>query len=544
MSASAQDAEGNTLFHLAAKEPHSPPAMRLVEKLAHRNLVNPNLRNGDGKTALECLPKRQDPRFQLIKRAAEKFLEMAPTVTLNKQQTQNMTPTAEPVPSKKRPDAQFSSEGKLVSTGDCQKSTKATRTTTSARKRIEELVKKLRFQPDVSDALDEVAGVMPKASGERDIPKESTGDAAGAAATSGTAKTQETANESPLDTDEERAAGETVNATRAEEWAIDSTVFDSLEWEVICTADVWKILRDSKVPMDVKKQIICKVRELARGVWSKKQSRPLKGTGDLKLRSAKLSKGARILWEQGTELSEQCSSMSDGQTHSQLHEFTGSRGYIYAEVIRIWDIVLQHDNLKRSIEKIVKSHTRSQRCVFRNSLQTIPRDDKHTNRDHRTVRLPNFFAELVGPAPAPELVRTYVPPASPKEMEYHVLKFYPFSSNLVLTILNNEDAEVNFPFKVTGTEHDIINLKPDPPAPLLLLGRSGTGKTTCCLYRLWTCFVTFWQRAVQAGEALLPRRVVPKFHDAAAVGQEDCSVNAQEEEGNECDAAYGVYTHA
>jgi ABC-type proline/glycine betaine transport system ATPase subunit len=43
--------------------------------------------------------------------------------------------------------------------------------------------------------------------------------------------------------------------------------------------------------------------------------------------------------------------------------------------------------------------------------------------------------------------------------------------------------KVDFPFRVTELEYEITTLPPS--APIILIGRSGTGKTTCCLYRLW-----------------------------------------------------------
>jgi len=40
------------------------------------------------------------------------------------------------------------------------------------------------------------------------------------------------------------------------------------------------------------------------------------------------------------------------------------------------------------------------------------------------------------------------------------------------------EDEVEFPFRVSEQELDIIENVPRPPASMLLLGRSGTGKTT------------------------------------------------------------------
>ena len=50
------------------------------------------------------------------------------------------------------------------------------------------------------------------------------------------------------------------------------------------------------------------------------------------------------------------------------------------------------------------------------------------------------------------------------------------------------DAEVDFPFRVSPEEQRIIELGPSasrPPQSIILLGRSGTGKTTCAVFRMF-----------------------------------------------------------
>lgn len=93
-------------------------------------------------------------------------------------------------------------------------------------------------------------------------------------------------------------------------------------------------------------------------------------------------------------------------------------------------------------------------------------------------------------------LKCFFPPASANEQEYHILKLYPFSTALAKTVLESDaSSKIGFPFKMTELEHAIVNLRPDPPTPIILLGRSGTGKTTCCLYRLWDQFKRYWERA-------------------------------------------------
>jgi len=49
-----------------------------------------------------------------------------------------------------------------------------------------------------------------------------------------------------------------------------------------------------------------------------------------------------------------------------------------------------------------------------------------------------------------------------------------------------DDGSVDFPFKVSPMEQEIID-QPMPPS-VILLGRSGTGKTTCAVFRMWSRF--------------------------------------------------------
>lgn len=68
------------------------------------------------------------------------------------------------------------------------------------------------------------------------------------------------------------------------------------------------------------------------------------------------------------------------------------------------------------------------------------------------------------------------------------------------------DTKIDFPFRVTDREHAVINLR--SKTPILLLGRSGTGKTTCCLYRLWSRFLAYWSKSHEMnGDRWLPRSV-------------------------------------
>ena len=53
------------------------------------------------------------------------------------------------------------------------------------------------------------------------------------------------------------------------------------------------------------------------------------------------------------------------------------------------------------------------------------------------------------------------------------------------------EDEVDFPFRVSPSELTIIENDPDPPCSTVLVGRSGTGKTTCAVYKMWFRWLAF-----------------------------------------------------
>ena len=70
-------------------------------------------------------------------------------------------------------------------------------------------------------------------------------------------------------------------------------------------------------------------------------------------------------------------------------------------------------------------------------------------------------------------------------------------SKLLLYKQDMGEAEVDFPFRVSPSEQAIIENDPDPPCSIVLVGRSGTGKTTCAVFRMWSRYLTFRARATE-----------------------------------------------
>ena len=304
---------------------------------------------------------------------------------------------------------------------------------------------------------------------------------------------------------------------------IDSkSPFEHLPWEVDCTDRVWKVMTSKKVDNRMRARIIAKIRMLANGRWNKTMCKRLEGAAKkegIQLYESKLTKSHRIIWEKTIAFSGRCSE------NPELRLNMGNpAGRIYSDIIRVWDIVLDHDKLQRSIEHIVKSHDRGMDCIIKKKLKGITVEIQNDSTSSSEC-LPNKYAEIADLEQANnlhvpkdgttkttasnDLSQIFFPPASSNDQEYHILKFYSFSTALEKTVLERDiSSKIDFPFKITELEHAIVNLRPDPPIPIILLGRSGTGKTTCCLYRLWDRFQSYWENAITAGPHI-PRYVPP-----------------------------------
>ena len=313
--------------------------------------------------------------------------------------------------------------------------------------------------------------------------------------------------DSPSEDSEVRACANTE--------AIDFS-FDGLPWEVECTQDVWKKITDVKLLPHVKSAILKKIRLLANGQWTKDLAKKVKGVSkSLKLYEARLNRHSRLIWEVAISFSPRCSMK---EKFTSLTDDCAEKGAVYVDKIRLWDIALRHDEIEKKVERIKKSQERGQQCLLKRNLQRVQAEVKAAEK------VPNIYVDKVcskevleeltkkqtkrvGPSGSECL---FFPPASPNQQEYHIMKFYAFTSAMASKILSLNTEKIDFPFQVSELEHAIIQLEPENKMPILLLGRSGTGKTTCCLYRLWFKYQAYWQNAKHAG-AHLPKFSFKKF---------------------------------
>ena len=521
-----RDARGDTLYHLvcAGRKLNKKSYDRKCDaiRLLRAANVNPSLPNKSGRRPDQMVTKK-DPRWRMISTSIESYNSKAPAPSSPKTHPQNAfqeeQDKAKTVGATEDDDWSVASEPEVNQEEETSVPTKVNESSKpdDKQKRRIQLRQNIDVLIESLSPLVSVPTVETEEQEENDILDESA------------PIPDLTANETPKDHTFEASATSDYRQTDATEQEIRhheveveidfKTPFEDLPWEVDCTDRVWKVMRSKKVDNNMRKRIIEKVQMLANGRWSKTLCKRLEGEPKkhgIHLYESKLTKGQRILWEETVAFSGRLSDLPE----NRLREET-SEGRIYSDIIRVWDIVLDHDKLQRSIDHIVKSHDRGMHCLIKKRLKGLPAESQNTNTPSGE-RLPNKYVDPNIPAesinkknipkkthPSENLSQMFFPPASANEQEYHILKFYSFNTPLVRTVLESDTStKVDFPFKITELEHAIVNLRPNPQTPIILLGRSGTGKTTCCLYRLWDNFQRYWERAATAGPHI-PQYVRP-----------------------------------
>eukprot|EP00956_Cyclotella_meneghiniana_P007880 scaffold10483_cov65-Cyclotella_meneghiniana.AAC.4 len=222
----------------------------------------------------------------------------------------------------------------------------------------------------------------------------------------------------------------------------------------------------------------------------------------LQLYETKIDSGSRIIWEVALAFSPRRS----------------SRDQHYCEqVIRVWDVVVDHDNLSRAIsqtiERIEKCHQRGEECAL---YSEIDRSNVTASkvRQGRCMVIPRVFpmrqeicantdkrlAENNGKT-------NHYHPASHDPRQFTLLKFYELNKGAIKMLLDSQDDDaIDLPFTPGPKEHEIIHYQ--SKESILLMGRSGTGKTTCLVFRIWAQWISSSETCEQPRQVFLTKNNV------------------------------------
>lgn len=149
-------------------------------------------------------------------------------------------------------------------------------------------------------------------------------------------------------------------------------------------------------------------------------------------------------------------------------------------VIRLWDVVQDHDNLTRSIdlavERIERSHLRGRDCLIYSELENFDGTREFDSSiDSSEQRLPRVFAMRQGvdsnKNDSVEHTARHYPPASHDPQQFTLLKFYNLDAGAISLLLDGQTENPDLPFTPGPKEHEIIHFTADPKRSILLMGR-------------------------------------------------------------------------
>ena len=290
--------------------------------------------------------------------------------------------------------------------------------------------------------------------------------------------------------------GEPVPVTsKPGEFGLEGLNFDTLPWEVEVTRNVIKFFKNTKKYSPTDR--ISAARVIYRVAEGKRNTHLSKAVGSnqkVSLYEARINDASRILWEKAINFSEKLSISVP----------------MYTQVIRVWEVIIDHDNLNRRIkycaEQIRQCYDREYLSSVRWGLKLISQLCSKGNecvRGQEQLDVPFLYTkdhDLMKPE------HHFVPAASTNESEYSITTFYSFDTVSVKSMITGSNEKRDYPFKEWQRENEVIKIS--SKEAILLLGRSGTGKTTCCLYRLWNEFKNYWNPKSSNFSLKIPRRIL------------------------------------
>ena len=240
------------------------------------------------------------------------------------------------------------------------------------------------------------------------------------------------------------------------------TELEGCFWELQCTHEVRDAIAAQQP--DLRKRTLRVLRKLAEGDWDAADF--LSSEGGLLYKVAishHSASGLRLLLQRAVDFSPR---------HS---------GYV--ECVRLWALV-KHDAFDRALAATQESLRRGGRAAVRLFLN--PRTAASPRRGK--CILPRTFVRVDDAAAEETLV--YTPPVDLSRPAEPLLRvFIDFSNELAAALLRSASAAAacEWPAHLDEAEAKLVYKEPFSE-PLLLLGRSGTGKTMVMVHRMWRLY--------------------------------------------------------
>ena len=236
------------------------------------------------------------------------------------------------------------------------------------------------------------------------------------------------------------------------------------KWEVECTSQVLKKLTYRKTPQYLRKAICAAIiNDIA---CHRHQIRVKTNNTEHQLYQRKVLRDkVTILWERAVQFS------------PNLTESASDESVYFTDVIRLWDIVIHERSLKKRIKAIEKAWNCEREAKPGHEKLKLCSDISQDQRVFKRILSGSGNSDF-----------QVLPPADPDPNQYKPVTLYNVPGNIEFLVTSQREFEL--PIKMWPEEHEIIQM--DPTEPIVVLGRSGTGKTTCCLYRMVQEFLNYY----------------------------------------------------
>ena len=316
-----------------------------------------------------------------------------------------------------------------------------------------------------------------------------------------------------------KSMGTEVNCQPKVKYDQKETNFDDQIWEVEIHENVAEFTKSRAYPYKIRQQVLKKLCKLASGDWNEKNHKLLSKERNIEIYEIRWTKALRILYQIAIRfsilLTEKLAELNLLLDYKPIH--------VYTQAIVVWEVVLDHDKVGHSVQRIKKAIL-SQKHLDENITPVYSVWDESLKRNvhkpQRFVNCPNLEPQLE--CKIVDQLKSHLT-KSMNAREYDVgAKVYSLTTQLALSFLDDESVRKDYPIKATDEEHDIIQLPSSEP--VVVLGRSGTGKTTTCLNRLWLNFYNWIGKGNTS--LLISEHDLPSSEVIAEPGNDEITVDS------------------
>lgn len=221
-------------------------------------------------------------------------------------------------------------------------------------------------------------------------------------------------------------------------------------WRIVLSSRAYRDLRHYEAEPKIMKSLHAKFVELAAGDFKATLVQPRSGAPRIPLYLTKWRSGTSFLW--------------------QVDLAPGSRPHLEQQTIKIWTLgtteIIQStlDEVKKYQMSLAETYV--VRCLEKNNVL----QDK---------RLPKVYDQLGNTLAPPDKTNIDVRIVDQAFIDTFN-KSFTVTSNMLCSIIE-QDVKAEYPFDLSPAEMEIIQ---HVQTPTLILGRSGTGKTTCLVLKM------------------------------------------------------------